>query len=55
MRDLLAFITDLHRGDGAPRITGTTDATNVPMAAAFSSLGYRTVERRLDLEAPERS
>lgn len=50
--DLLGFITRFHAGEGATRITATTDATNAPMAAAFRRAGYRNVETRIDLEAP---
>ncbi len=38
--DLLAEITRQHAHRGAPKITGTTDATNTPMAAAFDRGGY---------------
>ena len=48
--DLLAFITTFHAAAGAERITGTTDAVNGPMAAAFERAGYRSTETRIDLE-----
>lgn len=38
--DLLAEITIMHRDNGEPSITGTTDTTNAPMAAAFRRAGY---------------
>lgn len=50
--DLLAHATTFHHAAGATRITATTDATNVPMAKAFTRHGYRNVETRLDLEVP---
>lgn len=50
--EILAFITRFHAEWGAPRITATTDATNLPMAAAFRRAGFRGTETRLDLEAP---
>lgn len=50
--DLLAYATTFQHAAGATRITATTDATNTPMAEAFDRHGYRTVEVRLDLEAP---
>jgi len=52
VHDLLAEITHLHAEDGAQVITGTTDTTNAPMAAAFASAGYRNTEMRLQLSAP---
>ena len=48
--DLLAYITDFHMGDGASRITATTDAVNTPMIEAFKRAGYQCVETRIDLE-----
>ena len=33
--EILVYITRFHIGDGARRITATTDAVNTPMAAAF--------------------
>lgn len=48
--DLLAYVTGFHRGEGATRITATTDAVNVPMANAFRRAGYRHVETRVELE-----
>lgn len=50
--DLLAEITRFHAARGAQRITGTTDATNTPMAAAFSRAGYRNTELRLQFSVP---
>lgn len=52
VHDLLAEITHLHVGGGAQAITGTTDTTNNPMAAAFARAGYRNTEIRLQLSAP---
>lgn len=49
---LLTYITRFHAHQGAKRITGTTDAVNEPMAAAFRRAGYCNVETRIDLEAP---
>lgn len=51
--DLLAEITLVHAASGAPRITGTTDTTNAPMAAAFLRAGYRVTTARVVLGAPE--
>ncbi|MCT2324667.1 GNAT family N-acetyltransferase [Micrococcus luteus] len=48
--EILAYITRFHIGDGARRITATTDAVNTPMAAAFDRAGYKLVEVRIDLE-----
>ena len=48
--DLLQFVTRFHAASGAPRITATTDAVNIPMATAFVRAGYEVVERRLDIE-----
>lgn len=48
--DLLAEITIMHADAGAPRITGTTDTTNRPMAAAFHRNGYTVTETRLVVE-----
>ena len=39
--DLLAEITRQHADNGAPQITGTTDTTNAPMAAAAWPLPAR--------------
>ena len=50
--DILAEITRFHAAKGAPRITATTDMTNVPMAAAFERAGYRNYEVRLVASAP---
>lgn len=47
--DLLAEITHVHAGAGSPRITGTTDATNRPMLAAFDRAGYRATSTRIVL------
>jgi hypothetical protein len=52
VHDLLAEITHLHAENGAQAMTGTTDTTNAPMAAAFASAGYRNTEIRLQLSAP---
>ncbi len=48
--DLLAYVTDFHRAEGASRITATTDVVNAPMAQAFRRGGYRHVETRVELE-----
>lgn len=48
--DLLAYITRFHVREGAHRITGTTDAVNAPMAAAFERAGYECTETRISLE-----
>lgn len=45
--DLLAEITIMHADNDAPRITGTTDTTNAPMAAAFLRAGYDVTTVRL--------
>jgi ribosomal protein S18 acetylase RimI-like enzyme len=50
--DLLAEITHIHAEAGAERITGTTDTTNAPMAAAFGRAGYRNTACRIVLSAP---
>lgn len=42
--DLLAEITRFHAARGAQRVTGTADAGNTPMAAAFARAGYRNTE-----------
>ena len=50
--DLLSEVTRIHADSGAPRITATTDMTNLPMAAAFDRAGYQVTEIRLVLEEP---
>jgi ribosomal protein S18 acetylase RimI-like enzyme len=50
--DLLAEITHIHVEAGAEQITGTTDTTNAPMAAAFGRAGYRNTACRIVLSAP---
>jgi ribosomal protein S18 acetylase RimI-like enzyme len=45
--DLLAEITHVHAEAGAERITGTTDSTNAPMAAAFLRGGYAVTAARV--------
>jgi ribosomal protein S18 acetylase RimI-like enzyme len=50
--DLLAEITHVHAQAGAGRITGTTDTTNAPMAAAFKRAGYRNTACRIVLSPP---
>jgi RimJ/RimL family protein N-acetyltransferase len=52
--EILAEITRFHAGEGADRITATTDTVNTPMAAAFERAGYETTEIRLVLEGPAR-
>ena len=49
--DLLAEITRQHADNGAPRITGTTDTTSAPMAAAFTRSGYTCTGVRMVLSA----
>ncbi|WP_424212869.1 GNAT family N-acetyltransferase [Streptomyces sp. BI20] len=44
---ILAETVRVHRESGAERITATTDAVNVPMAAAFEKAGFTVTERRL--------
>ncbi|WP_405711087.1 GNAT family N-acetyltransferase [Streptomyces xanthophaeus] len=48
--EVLAEITRFHAGEGADRITATTDSVNLPMAAAFDRAGYEVTEIRLVLE-----
>ncbi|WP_198422482.1 MULTISPECIES: GNAT family N-acetyltransferase [Streptomyces] len=50
--DVLGEITRFHAGEGARRITATTDSTNVPMANAFRRGGYRVSEVRVIMTAP---
>ncbi|MGI4896110.1 MAG: GNAT family N-acetyltransferase [Janthinobacterium lividum] len=50
--DLLVEITRFHAGQGADRITATTDVVNTPMAHAFERAGYRVTENRLVLGGP---
>ncbi|MEO9223145.1 MAG: GNAT family N-acetyltransferase [Mycobacteriaceae bacterium] len=50
--DLLSEITRQHAHRGASTITGTTDAANAPMAAAFDRGGYERTGVRLVLSAP---
>ncbi|MCY7288991.1 MAG: GNAT family N-acetyltransferase [Cryobacterium sp.] len=50
VHELLQFVTRFHAASGAPRITATTDAANVPMATALGHAGYDVVERRLDIQ-----
>lgn len=50
--ELLAEITRQHAHRGAPRVTGTTDATNTPMAAAFDRAGYDRTGTRFVLSPP---
>ena len=50
VNDLLAEITIIHADNGAPRITGTTDTTNSPMAAAFHRAGYDLTTSRVVIE-----
>ncbi|MFE0153996.1 GNAT family N-acetyltransferase [Nonomuraea sp. NPDC059007] len=49
--EILGEITRLHAGNGAPRITATTDLANAPMAAAFRRAGYQVTEIRLNLSS----
>jgi GNAT superfamily N-acetyltransferase len=50
--DLLAEITQVHAATGAERITGTTDTTNAPMAAAFERGGYELTQIRIVMSQP---
>ncbi len=50
--DLVAETTRFHAGRGEPRITATTDTTNLPMAAAFERAGYRAYGVRYVLSEP---
>ncbi|MBT2479590.1 GNAT family N-acetyltransferase [Streptomyces sp. ISL-94] len=50
--EILGEITRFHAGEGAERITATTDTVNAPMAAAFDRAGYEVTEIRLVLEEP---
>jgi RimJ/RimL family protein N-acetyltransferase len=47
--EVLGEITRIHAANGEPRITGTTDVGNAPMAAAFGRAGYRNTEIRINL------
>ncbi|MFI6392704.1 GNAT family N-acetyltransferase [Nonomuraea sp. NPDC050540] len=49
--EILGEITRLHAGNGAARITATTDLANAPMAAAFRRAGYQVTEIRLNLSS----
>jgi ribosomal protein S18 acetylase RimI-like enzyme len=51
--DLLAEITHFHAVAGAERITGTTDTTNAPMAAAFRRGGYEVTKIRFVMSQPQ--
>jgi ribosomal protein S18 acetylase RimI-like enzyme len=51
--DLLAEITHVHAVAGAERITGTTDTTNAPMAAAFRRGGYEVTKIRFVMSQPQ--
>ncbi|MDJ0334092.1 hypothetical protein QMG83_02525 [Salinibacterium sp. G-O1] len=42
----------MHADAGARRITGTTDTTNAPMAAAFLRGGYQVTKARVVVSAP---
>ncbi len=52
INDLVAETTRFHAGRGEPRITATTDTTNLPMAAAFERAGYRACGIRYVLSEP---
>lgn len=52
INDLVAEATRFHAGRGEPRITATTDTTNLPMAAAFERAGYRAYGIRYVLSEP---
>lgn len=52
VNDFLAEITHTHVAAGATKITGTTDTTNAPMAAAFLRGGYHITEARIVISAP---
>jgi GNAT superfamily N-acetyltransferase len=52
IHDLVAETTRFHAARGEPRITATTDTTNLPMAAAFERAGYRACGIRYVLSEP---
>jgi RimJ/RimL family protein N-acetyltransferase len=52
INDLVAETTRFHAGRGEPRISATTDTTNLPMAAAFERAGYRAWGIRYVLSEP---
>ncbi len=52
INDLVAETTRFHAARGEPRISATTDTTNLPMAAAFERAGYRAWGIRYVLSAP---
>jgi ribosomal protein S18 acetylase RimI-like enzyme len=47
VHDLLAEMVHVHHDDGQPRIVGTTDATNLPMRAAFERAGFGVTRVRI--------
>lgn len=47
VNDLLAEITHIHIDSGATRITGITDITNHPTAAAFRRANFRLESVRI--------
>jgi RimJ/RimL family protein N-acetyltransferase len=51
--DLLSEITHMHAERGEPKITGTTDRGNAPMAAAFLRCGYAVTKPRIVLSPPQ--
>jgi ribosomal protein S18 acetylase RimI-like enzyme len=51
VHDLLTEVTHVHAQRGEPRITGTTDTTNAPMAAAFLRCGYAITKSRIVISA----
>jgi RimJ/RimL family protein N-acetyltransferase len=48
-RQLLGWISRELTSQGARKIIGETDVPNRPMAAAFSAIGYRQTDSRIDL------
>jgi len=47
---LLAEAVRVHAAAGAPRVVGTTDATNTPMRRAFERAGFVVTKRRIVFE-----
>ena len=52
IHDLVAETTRFHAARAEPRITATTDTTNLPMAAAFERAGYQAYGIRYVLSEP---
>jgi ribosomal protein S18 acetylase RimI-like enzyme len=51
-RQLLGWISAELTAQGARKIIGETDVPNRPMAAAFTAIGYRQTDSRIDLVRP---